>query len=57
MNSAHLSIDVHYSNGAKKNRFSFTAGCLILEFEELKYSTTVVSALIVIKSLTYSLGL
>ena len=26
MNSAHLSIDVHCSSGAKKNRFSSTAG-------------------------------
>ena len=24
MNNAHLSIDVHYSSGAKKNRFSST---------------------------------
>ena len=27
INSAHLSIDVHCSNGVKKNRFSSTAGC------------------------------
>ena len=27
MNNAHLSIDVHCSNGAKKNRFSSTVGC------------------------------
>ena len=26
MNSANLSLDVHYSSGAKKNRFSSTAG-------------------------------
>ena len=26
MNSAHLSIDVHCSNRAKKNKFSSTAG-------------------------------
>ena len=36
MNSAHLSIDVHCSNGAKKNRFSSTAGAYFLVFEELK---------------------
>ena len=26
MNSAHLSLDVHCSSGAKKNRFSSTVG-------------------------------
>ena len=36
MNSAHLSIDVHCSNGAKKNRFSSTAGAYFLVFEEPK---------------------
>ena len=36
MNSAHLSIDVHCSNGAKKNRFSSTARAYFLVFEEPK---------------------
>ena len=36
MNSAHLSIDVHCSNGAKKNKFSSIAGACFLVFEELK---------------------
>ena len=38
MNSAHLFIDVHCSNGAKNYRFSSTAVSMILGFEELKYS-------------------
>ena len=29
MNSAHLSIDVHCSDGAEKNRFSSTAGAWV----------------------------
>ena len=48
MNSAHLFIDVHCSNGGKKNRFSSTTRACFLMFEELKnyqYSTTAVSAL------------
>ena len=44
MNSAHLSIDVHCSNGAKKNRFSSTAGAYFLVFEEPK-NTNIASLL------------